>query len=130
MPLRLVIRNASPYSLSREHLADAEVLADELQRAGFGPVEVEQAPPQGPMASGVTEWLIVSVVGPIVGLALTDLYNACKKWVRERITRPEQKALRYGKCVILGPDGKALLQFQITQLPDGTISEVEPDSLD
>jgi hypothetical protein len=129
MPLRLVIRDASPYSQSRTHLADAEVLADELRRAGFGPVEVEQAPPQAgaPMASGVTEWLIVYVGAPIVSLALADLYRMCKQWVRGRITQPEQKFLKYGKCVILGPDGKPLQQFQITQLPDGTILEIEPE---
>lgn len=65
-PVRLIIRDASPYSAATEHLEDAEALAAELRRLGFDPVEVELAPPRAgvPMASGVTEWLMAYLGGP------------------------------------------------------------------
>ena len=125
--MRMVIRGASPYATHAEQLADAELLAEQLRNIGFAPVEVEVVPsPAGaPMASGVVEWLMVYVGGPVVALGVADIYALSKTWVRSRITRPENRALRFGKVVIFGPDGEPLRQFQITQLPDGAVSEDE-----
>lgn len=93
-----------------------EALAAELRSAGFEPVDVELAsPPAGaPMASGVTEWLMAYLGGPVLTLVLADLYKRCKLWARDRIARPENRSLRYGRVVILDENGEALRRFQIT----------------
>jgi hypothetical protein len=126
-PVRLIIRDASPHSAAAEHLAEAEALAAELRGVGFDPVEVELAPPPAgaPMASGVTEWLMAYLGGPVLTLVLADLYKRRKLWARDRITRPENRALRYGRVVILDENGEPLRRFRITQLPDGTLIEHE-----
>lgn len=130
-PVRLIIRDASPYSAATEHLADAEALADELRGVGFEPVQVELAPPPAgaPMASGVAEWLMAYLGGPVLTLVLADLYKRCKVWARDRIARPENRALKYGRVVILDENGEVLRRFQITQLRDGTLIEHEDDEI-
>jgi hypothetical protein len=129
IPVRLIVRDASPYSAATEHLAEAEALADELRRVGFEPVEVDLAPPPAgaPMASGVTEWLMVYLGGPAITLVVADLYKRCKRWARDRIARPENRALRYGRVIILDENGEAVRRFQISQLPDGTLIEQDDE---
>ncbi|MDT7711628.1 MAG: hypothetical protein QOG46_317 [Pseudonocardiales bacterium] len=131
--IRLQIRGPSPYFTDPSHLEEAEALADELRNMGLGTVEVEigQPEPGAPMASGVAEWLMVYVAGPGAGtltaLAVTDLYRICKRWVGQRMRRPEQQTMRFGKGVILGPDGSLLREWQTTRLPDGTVADSDPD---
>jgi hypothetical protein len=125
--IRMVIRGPSPYFTCPSHLGDAQ-LAEQLQGLGFGIVEVEVASPEpgAPMASGVAEWLMLYVAGPGVGtltaLAIADLCRVCRRWVHDRMTRPDQVSMRFGKGVILGPDGQVLREWQTTRLPDGTLT--------
>jgi hypothetical protein len=79
------------------------------------------------MGSGVTEWLMVYLGGPALTLVVADLYTRCKLWARDRIVRPENRALRYGRVVILDENGDILRRFQITQIPDGTQTEQEDE---
>lgn len=133
MSIRLQIRGPSSHFIDPSQVEDARALAEDLRDLGIGAMAVEVAPPEPgtPMASGVAETLIVYIAGPaaatLTALTVTDLYRVCKRWVSQRMRKPEQHSMRFGKGVILAPDGSVLREWQTTRLPDGKVTDSDPD---